>query len=347
MSFVDHKYVNAIQHRLRNFKQRSKDLFNFSCPLCGDSKKNKRKARGYIYQKKNDLHFKCFNCGEAMGMGNFLKRLDTVAYLEYCRERFPETFKRRTFSNQSSRKKGKVIFKHREDVHLPRLMDLEPSDRANLYAQSRCFTTEHLKVIHYAEDFRSWLLTHPGAEKYESMTSDSRIVFPYYDFEGKLFGAQGRVFYDTKKGYERYRTCRFRDDMPMVFGLDRWNMTKLTYIVEGPIDSLFLPNCLAASSSSLLTQVEQVLDRTQISTEMLVFVFDNEPRNPEVCRLQLNAINAGYKVVIWPDLIDEKDINDLVIGGMTPTQVLSLIEENSISGLQALVRFKRWCRCLT
>ena len=72
---IDTKYLRLVSSRLRNFKQKNTYLFNFSCPYCGDSQKNKSKARGYVFSKGNDLIFKCHNCGVGANVGNFLKLL--------------------------------------------------------------------------------------------------------------------------------------------------------------------------------------------------------------------------------------------------------------------------------
>ena len=75
--YVDRKYLNLVSHRLKKFKRKNDDLYNFRCPLCGDSQKNQSKARGYVYRKKNDLFFKCHNCGSGTTMANLIKKLDS------------------------------------------------------------------------------------------------------------------------------------------------------------------------------------------------------------------------------------------------------------------------------
>jgi hypothetical protein len=52
MDFVDVKYINLISARFQKFKKIKNNLYNFRCPICGDSQKNKSKARGYLYQVK-------------------------------------------------------------------------------------------------------------------------------------------------------------------------------------------------------------------------------------------------------------------------------------------------------
>ena len=58
MTYVDLKYINILSGRLSLFKRKSNNLFNFRCPFCGDSQRNKLKARGYVYAKENKYSFK-------------------------------------------------------------------------------------------------------------------------------------------------------------------------------------------------------------------------------------------------------------------------------------------------
>ena len=87
-NYVDLKYINILSARLEQFKQKGKNLFNFRCPYCGDSQKDKTKARGYLYAVKNDMFYKCHNCGIGTNMPNFIKDRDQKLYSEYCFEKF-------------------------------------------------------------------------------------------------------------------------------------------------------------------------------------------------------------------------------------------------------------------
>jgi len=103
-SYIDTKYVNLLSSRLLLFKRKNEGLYNFRCPFCGDSQKSKTKARGYFYQKRTDLFFRCHNCGESTTFSNFLKKLDGVLYKDYALERRsnrPRFKYGRTRSNQT------------------------------------------------------------------------------------------------------------------------------------------------------------------------------------------------------------------------------------------------------
>ena len=90
MSYLDTKYINLASASLQKYKKVKNGLWTFRCPYCGDSKKNKNKTRGYIFQVKGDHVFKCHNCGITRSFSNFLKDHVPHVYDEYVMERYQE-----------------------------------------------------------------------------------------------------------------------------------------------------------------------------------------------------------------------------------------------------------------
>ena len=90
MNLIDSKYIGLVSSRLQKFKKVKNNLYNLRCPICGDSQKNKNKARGYLYTVKADVNYKCHNCGVSMTFSNFLKKVDPVLQKQYVFERFKE-----------------------------------------------------------------------------------------------------------------------------------------------------------------------------------------------------------------------------------------------------------------
>src|SRR3990167_2148382 len=87
---IDSKYVQLLSSRLEGFVKKKDRLWNFRCPVCLDSKTNKRKKRGYIYEKNGKLLFRCHNCDASMLFSNFLKQLDQNLWNQYRLETFGE-----------------------------------------------------------------------------------------------------------------------------------------------------------------------------------------------------------------------------------------------------------------
>ena len=88
MSYIDLDYISKIQPRLQQFKKKRDYLFNFRCPVCGDSKKSKTKARAYLYRVKVDMFFKCHNCGASHNLANLIKIVDPNLYDQYILQKY-------------------------------------------------------------------------------------------------------------------------------------------------------------------------------------------------------------------------------------------------------------------
>ena len=157
------------------------------------------------------------------------------------------------------------------------------------------------------------------------------MVIPFFDMEGKLIAAQGRAL---GKNELRYITVKVEEDSLKIYGLDRWNPEDHTYIVEGPIDSMFLPNCLAVAGGDLLTY--------NGDKEKTTLIFDNEPRNIHTIKKIMDSISKGWSVVIWSKERKFKDINDLIISGLSTDEILDMINTRTMKGLEADWAAREW-----
>jgi hypothetical protein len=54
------------------------------------------------------------------------------------------------------------------------------------------------------------------------------------------------------------------------------------------------------------------------------------------------AIDLGEKVCIWPESLRIKDINDMIVSGMTVEMIQHIIESNTFSGNAARLKFVKW-----
>jgi transcription elongation factor Elf1 len=316
MDFVDVKYINLISSRFQKFKKVKNNLYNFRCPICGDSQKNKNKARGYLYQVKNNTNFKCHNCGVNVSFNNFLKQIDSVIYKQYTFEKFKDGKTGRNFTVEEP------VFNFETPKFKPKL-DLpkasENSD-ANEYLIKRKLNPHN---YYYAEKFKSW--TNSLKEVFDDTTKDEpRIIIPLF-YQDTLVGFQGRALGPNKI---KYITVMLNDDAPKIYGLDEVQNEKTVYITEGPFDSTFIPNSIALCGADG--------DVSKWGIHDCVWIYDNEPRNREILSRISRIIEVGQKVVIWPSTIREKDI---VLSGL---DVQSVIESNTYSGLEAKLKFTTW-----
>lgn len=322
MSFIDDKFVGMISSRLQKFKKVKPGLYNFRCPICGDSKKNKSRARGYLYQKKSDLNYKCHNCGTTSSFAYFLKGLDEVLYKEYVMERYKEGLTGKgTVVPTPKIVNKKPIFSPSIFKDLLKISDLNTSHPARQYLTNRKIPEQYYSKFYYAEDFNRW-------SKSNNTYKESRIVLPLKTIDGKVFGFQGRSLEQNAK--LRYITTILDSEHPKVFGLDRVNNEKTVYVTEGPFDSLFVENGIAMCGADV--------DLSDFDWDF-VYIYDNEPRNTDIHKRMAKTISKGNKIVIWPNTIKDKDINDMIMSGHDPQDI---INKNTFQGMEAQLKFIEW-----
>ena len=320
--FVDNHYVSLLSGRLDKFVKKKADLYNFRCPYCGDSQKHKNKARGYFFRVKTDLVFKCHNCGVGRTLPNFLKDQASDLYDEYILERYKKGTSGKGSYVPKPKFKKPVFRKH---GNLDKVSSLNIEHKAYKYLVNRKIDPS---LFYYTDQFCTWVNTQKPTFK-DIRIDHPRIIIPFIDSEGEWFGFQGRAL--NPKDKLRYITVMLDESKPKIYGLERIDVEKTIYIVEGPFDSTLLDNSIAMAGSDV--------DSRTFGWSNCVWVYDNEPRNREIVNRISRSIDRSEKVVIWPSDIHEKDINDMVIAGH---DVQSLVELNTYQNLEAKIKFTEW-----
>ena len=320
MDLIDSKYVGLISSRLQKFKKVKPDLYNFRCPICGDSQKNKNKCRGYMYVVKNNTNFKCHNCGASLSLNNFIKKLDTTLHKQYTLEKFKEGHTGRSFVvDEPTFTFKKPVF--RKKLDLPKATE---NPYAKEYLEQRKLNPEK---FYFTDKFKEW--TNTKKQTFDSTYRDEpRIIIPMYDRGKNLIGFQGRSLTHNSV---KYITVMLEDSAPKIYGLDTIDEKLPVYVVEGPFDSTFINNSVALCGSDG--------DLGYLEGSDTILVYDNEPRNREIVGRIERCIERNQKVVIWPSNIIEKDINDMILAGH---DVMSMIKLNTYSGLEAKIKFNTW-----
>ena len=328
-SYIDLKFINDLSGRLSQFKKKTDYLFNFRCPHCGDSQKSKTKARAYLYRVKNDMFFKCHNCGQGQNLANFIKFIDPKLYEQYLLERYKKSapatpkpkfdFKPTKFTNQTPIDDLKSI------------QDLPEDHPARLYCVNRKIPEKYFDKLFLSDKFMT-LVNEVKPNTYKITKDHPRLIIPFYDTTGKVFAFQGRAF---GKEQPKYLTIKLDENKQKVYGLDKVNFQKHIYITEGPIDSLFIDNCLAAGGADLFL-------KNKIPNENITYIFDNEPRNKEIVNRMYKVIEQDFNVVIWPEDLQLKDVNDMIMSGLTKLELQDIISNNTYSKLSALTKLNYW-----
>ena len=327
MSYIDTKYLNIIGPQLLQFKKKGDFLWNFRCPYCGDSQKSRTKARGFVYRKKNDLFYKCHNCGIGTTLGKLIEYVDSKIHKDYIMERYRCGVK--TNNPEPEFKFDVPIFRKKGVLKsLKSISDLSREHPARKIVEERLIPSEFLSDLYLCESFYKFTNT-LVPNKFPSLDGDHpRLLIPFRNEKGEVFAYQGRSF---GKEQPKYITIRLDDDTAKIFGLDRIDDSRQVYAVEGPLDSLFLDNCIAVGGADLAKLENDV-----------VIIFDNEPRNREICKQMDSCIGFGKRIVIWPDSMKHKDINDMIMAGYAKEQIQEIIDDNIFSGASAKLRFSEW-----
>ena len=325
--YIEQKYLMILSSQLQRFKKTGDFLYNFRCPYCGDSQKSQSKARGFVFRKESNLIYKCHNCGVGASFNNMLKYVDPKLHKDYILERYkpnepdvPDIGKftqPKFMKGPSPLKSLKKISSLKHDHPVKRFVD-----------KRRIPSTLHFELF-FAPKFYEWV-NRIVPNKFPSLKGDHpRLVIPFFDENNKMFAFQGRAFGNE---IPKYITIILDPDKNKIYGLNRLDSTKQIQVTEGPIDSMFLDNCVAVAGA----------DFSGLPVDNTTIIFDNERRNVEILKQIEKTIDLGYNVVLWPDDVKEKDINDMILAGRTKEEVQSIINKNSYQGNMAKIRFVTW-----
>jgi len=334
-SYIDVKFVNLISPQLQQFKKKSEFLWNFRCPYCGDSQKSRTKARGFVYRKKNDLFYKCHNCGVGTTLGNLIKHIDSKIYKDYIFERYKKGVK--TNNPEPEFKFNVPIFRKKSVLkNLKSISDLSTDHPARKFIQKRLIPSESFSDLYLCESFYKFT-NRLIPNKFPSLDGDHpRLLIPFRDEQGEVFAYQGRAFGNEQP---KYITIKL-EERDKIFGLNRVTKDKHIYMVEGPLDSLFLDNCIAVAGATFDKPL--MIGGRLIDNGEVTIIFDNEPRNKEICKEIEKTIASGRNVCLWPEYNSHKDINDMIVAGYTKHDIEDQIKQFTFSGAAAKLGFTAW-----
>lgn len=344
MNHIDVKYAGLISPRLERWVIKSHTPYkaNFRCPICGDSNKKKSKTRGWILENKNNHgSFYCHNCGASMSLGNFIKTLDPGLYTEYVIDKKLDSIAtekpKELYEKPLEQIKDRVPkFKKSGSplLAIKKISQLDNNHPAKQYVLKREIPTNAHHRLYYTPKFKSWVNSIIPDKFDDKMKDEPRLIIPFIDQRGNLFGFQGRSF--RKDDPLRYITIMIDENKPKIFGLDQVEFERPYFIFEGPLDSLFIKNSIAMAGSDGSFDSLQNLSNA-------VLVFDNEPRNKEIIAKMEKYILQGMKICIWDNSIKSKDINDIVLNEkLTPHEIQMIIENRTFKGMLGQLELAAW-----
>jgi len=330
---TDHKYVGLISGSLSQFKRKDQKTYNFRCPICGDSKRNRLKARGYFFENKDHIVFKCHNCSVSMSLGKFIEKIDFALYKQYKLESFQTKGEKLPVAEILFSTPKKVEKINPLDDILPKISTLPYTHRVIKYCEARRIPKERYDDLYYAKNMKD---LEQLSERYKGrITEEERLVIPFRDGNGNLSGCSGRAI--SASGL-RYVTIRITDN-PLIYGLNKVNANDTIYVVEGPIDSMFIPNCIAAGGSDFKKVIKM------FNKEKIILLFDNQPRNKQVISNIEMLAKYGYSMVIWPNNWKYKDINEAIIDNISQEEILKTLNKSTYRNLELKLAIAKWKKC--
>ena len=341
MDWLQHKYIGMVSGRLEKFKRKGSNLYNFRCPICGDSQTHTHKARAYIFEKQGNMLFHCHNCNATMSVPNFIKSVDQNIYNEMQLEKLQDrkTPEQLDYESFVEKMKKPVVLKSGPLKGLKKVSQLSPDHRVKKFVDARKIPNPYHAKLFSCPNFKQFTNNLvPNKFEAESLIHDeTRLLIPFFDKDKNMHAYQGRALGPSKV---KYITIVLNDAVPKVYGLDTANFDKTVYVLEGPIDSMFIDNSIATAGGDLVS----ALGPLQSSKSSMVIVYDNEPRSKDTIKKLDKAIMQGYSVCIWPENLEHKDINDMVLAGLTSEFIQFIIKSNTYRDLAAKLALTKWSK---
>jgi predicted RNA-binding Zn-ribbon protein involved in translation (DUF1610 family) len=338
--WIEQKYIALLSSSVRNFKKKQNNVWEMSCPICGDSTTNRRRARGYIYLRGQKYKYACHNCGAGMHFGTFLEHVNPILYREYRFERFRDRQEQEAQDIAVAEEvEAKEAFFSLQTNAIDRLATkvsrLDERHEAYRYLKSRKIPFIWFDRLFYTEDMKSIASLFPGRYDDTKFGNEPRIVIPIYNRQKELVGVTARAI---KPSPLRYIMLRKSDDEPLIFNLERINVGQTVYTFEGAIDSMFMDNAIAVSGADF-SKVSQIIPK-----EQTVIIFDNQPRNKELIKRIDKTADAGFPMFVWPsNRALKKDFNANIQDGIiAPEKVKKFIDDNTFRGMTLKLKLTDW-----
>lgn len=297
---------NSQKQRIRIHR----DRISFAAPCCGDSAKDNFKKRGnIILEGKFKNLYKCFNCGTCMSVHKFLKTygqsisLGMANYIADTKQDFSTSG---PFSTSSA-----VIY------------DLDTIDQLSI---DRDYFRDSLSLVECSQQCfgRDYLVKRHqySFDRFMYSIKANKLFVLNLTPSGKIFGIQVRSFDKSKAKYKTYSLQKihqmiFNDgvevpddinELSMLFNVLTIDINKPITVVEGPMDSFLIRNCIALCGAG--KHIEFPFE--------VRYMFDDDKAGREHA---IEKMKEGYGVFLWDNFKKDMgmqshgkvDFNDVVL----------------------------------
>lgn len=335
MDFPVNYILDVIYRNCKRVKTRNSKIYNFECPVCNEGKSSGKKRRGFFLVNEN--YFICKNCQRSWSVADWIMEVEHITFKQLRKEagEYDNTF-------------NEIIEKKTESVSNKKIYSL-PYDCINLNDPVQLQYYKDKKEVQdclaYIKTRRLNTAINKPKTFYISLSDHihkNRLCIPFYDIAGKIVYYQTRALYEKDEDIAKYLSKK--DTEKTLYGIN--NITsnlEHIFIFEGPIDSMFCQNSVAACGLSLTTVQQEQLDKYRLFDK--IWVLDNQFDNKEVCEKYGEIIERGERVFFWPaECKGYKDINDICVATKRDNIPPKFILDNAFSGMEAQLKLKELCK---
>lgn len=337
---IDRKWISIIGQQIERFHWTKDNVANCRCFICGDSQKSKTKARGYFYEYNNKYWYKCHNCGLPLPVDSIIRNYFPAQYADYKLELLD--IGDSPANNAHGQQDSKPLPKRKDAIDLTNApvecaKNIEHDHEMIQYIWQRGIPKKHWNELYYTNNFRDCIVQMTGNKNYRRLPRDPRMLLFLMDQNQRIFGVQGRKI-SNQGNSPKYITIKFDEDAPKLYGLHRLDKSRFMVVVEGPIDSLYLPNAVALCGGDVGHSLKPFKGRD------VYVALDNEPRNYDTVQRMKRALDMGFKVTFWS--VDPSLANDIeeIRHAYGRSRLFKEIAYNSFSGMEGLTELHTWKR---
>lgn len=281
------------------------DRLNFACPICGDSQKNNREKRCWLFL--GSMRYRCYNEGCHGSLDWLTKRFnidirpETRSAIRNVIQLSTTKIKEKRVYTQETPKE-KVSFSREEILTAyPELLNFTTPaiGKVKAYLKSRGlnpnkFTSADLQIN---ED---WL--EPVIVVLNQSADGERIIG--YQTRNLKKGRQRKysthlwseLFYNIKGEEASERLKEYYDPLSEMYGIMQLDMNQPVTVFEGYMDASLFPNSIGLSGAKTNTQ-------SLIDTGAEVrYIFDYDDTGVKAA---LQKLKEGMSVFLWDKLIDD------------------------------------------